>query len=254
MHAVSPVTEQTPPQSAAQKPGTKEIMDKARQIYYVLQDRGLLALQCNVQPDWKKVLDSTEGHSVAADNAMLILLIPVSYSAVVDERGGLKLAPVVATGGAVDPSVAKIVESAQKMLEGFLQTWVAMELSTPFPPSDDANLIFSEQQDGYHFTEKSGEQNVEFILTRDYVLTTTKVAAPGVVVVMHPKFTKTDKGLLMTGSDSDLNNGAQKIGLQIQYQTLEGFQLPEKVFYQASFQDANLAMEMTFTKYRLTKR
>jgi hypothetical protein len=96
--------------------------------------------------------------------------------------------------------------------------------------------------------------NIEVLLTKDYVLTTMKSTAPGVVILQKPQYTKTDKGLLMTGLDDDINNGSQKVNIQIQYQTVEGFQLPGKVAYQVTFSGQTVPLDMTFTKYQLTKR
>jgi hypothetical protein len=147
-----------------------------------------------------------------------------------------------------------MIDGAQKMLLGFFQTWTSMVFAVPFPESDDANLTLSDQPDGYHLTEKSGEQNIEMILGRDYALTTLKVTAPGAIIVTHPRFTKTDKGFLMAGAASDINNGAQKLGIQVEYQTVEGFQFPQKVSYLATLQDTTVTVEMGFAKFQITKR
>ena len=58
----------------------------------------------------------------------------------------------------------------------------------------------------------------------------------------------------MTSMDDDINNGSEKVNVQIQYQTLEGFQLPSKVIYAATFSGQMVPLEFTFTKYQLTKR
>jgi hypothetical protein len=96
--------------------------------------------------------------------------------------------------------------------------------------------------------------NFEVLLTKDFLLTTMKSAAPGVVILQKPRYTKTDKGLLMTAMDDDINNGSQKVNIQIQYQTVEGFQLPGKVTYQVTVSGQTIPMEFSITKYQLTKR
>jgi hypothetical protein len=111
-----------------------------------------------------------------------------------------------------------------------------------------------EQPDGYKLTEVAGEQHIEISLTKDYIFTLMHVTAPGVVISIYPKFTKSDKGLmLMTGFDDDINNGSQKVSVQIQYQTIEGFQLPSKVSYVVTFSGQTVPMSFEFTKYQLGK-
>jgi len=252
--AVKPVAGQSPAPAATQKLDKKEILDKARQAYYVLQNLGVKTFQCTVQPDWKKMLDSVGKKSTEAGDPLLTQLAAVSFTAVVDEQGNATLTPTIPIGGAADPGVTQIIDGAQKMLMGFFQTWASLAFGNPYPSSNDANLTFSDQADGYHFTEKSGEQNIEMVLGRDYALITLKVTAPGVIIVTHPRFTKTDKGFLMAGAASDINNGAQKVDIQVEYQTVEGFQFPQKVSYLASLQDMTVAVEMNFAKFQITKR
>jgi type II secretory pathway pseudopilin PulG len=63
-----------------------------------------------------------------------------------------------------------------------------------------------------------------------------------------------DRGLLlMTGFD-DINSGSQKVSVQIQYQTIEGFQLPSKVSYVVTSSGQTVPMDMYFAKYQLGKR
>ncbi len=89
----------------------------------------------------------------------------------------------------------------------------------------------------------------------DSLLTTLKVTTPSTIVVMNPKYVKTDKGLLLSSVNSDINNGTQKVNFDVQYQTVEGFQLPEKVGYQVALPSSQtVSVEMLFSKYQITKK
>ncbi len=245
---------QNPAQSAAAQPEKKAVLEKARQTYYILENQGVKSFQCIVQPDWKKFMDFMAQKPTPAHDPHLALLGPVQYSVVVDDQGNAKVTPFLATGGTPDSSLDQIVGGAQQMIAGFFQSWDSMVLSSLFAPSEDDNYTLSERPDGYHLAEKAGEQNIDLLLTKDSLLTTMKVTAPGVIILIQPKYTKIEKGLLMTGLDDDINNGSQKVNLQIQYQTVEGFQMPEKVNYQAVFTNQKVEIEMNFTKYQITKR
>ncbi len=129
-----------------------------------------------------------------------------------------------------------------------------MVLSSLFSPSEEDSYTLSNQPDGYKLTEIVGEQHIEISLTRDFMFTTMHVTAPGVVISINPKFTKIDKDLfLMTGFDDDINNGSQKVNVQIQYQMIEGFELPSKVSYAVTFSGQTVPMDLYFTKYQLGK-
>jgi hypothetical protein len=251
---VLPAAGQTPAQSAAKPPDKKTILEKALHSYYVLENQGLKSFQCTVQPDWKKFMDTMAQKPATGEDPRLALLIPVEYSVAINNQEDPKITPILTTGGTLDPSVQGIVDGAQRTLLGFFQSWDSMVLSSLFSPSEEASYALLEQPDGYKLTQISGEMNIEILLTKDLVFTTMKSTAPGVVILVKPHFTKTDKGLLMTSMDDDINNGSQKVNVQIQYQTVDGFQLPGKVSYVATFSGQTVPLEFTFTKYQLAKR
>lgn len=252
--AVTPVAGQSPTQSAAKPVDKKALLEKALHTYYILENQGLKSFQCTVQPDWKKFMDTMAQKPATGEDPRVALIMPVQYSVTIDNQGDPQITPFLTTGGTVDPSAQGIVAGAQKTLLGFFQSWDSMVLSSLFSSSEEPSYTLLEQPDGYKLNEISGELNIEILLTKDLLFTTMKSTAPGVVILIKPQFTKTDKGLLMTGMDDDINNGSQKVIVQIQYQTVEGFQLPGKVVYQVTFSGQTVALDFTFAKYQLTKR
>jgi len=253
--AITPAAGQTPAQSAAKPLDKKTVLQKALQTYYVLENQGLKSFQCVVQPDWKKFMDTEEPKPANGEDPRLAMLSPVQYSVAADNQGDPKITAVRPTGGTTDSSVDQIVADAQRAVLGFFESWDSMVLTSLFSPSTDDGYTLSEQPDGYKLTTVAGEQHIEISLTKDFVFTLMHITAPGVVISINPKFTKTDKGLLlMTGYDDDINNGSQKVNVQIQYQTIEGFQLPSKVSYVVTFSGHTVPMDLHFTNYQLPKR
>lgn len=251
--AISPAAGQTPAQPAAKAPDKKTILQKTRQTYYVLEDQGLKSFHCIVQPDWKKFMDS-QAENPGTPDPRLPMLSPVQYSVAVDNQGDPQIAPIRPAGGTPDSSVDGMVAGAQRAILGFFQSWDSMVLSSLFSPSEEDSYTLSDLPAGYKLSEIAGEQHIEISVTKDYLFTLMHVTAPGVVISIIPKFTKTDKGLLlMTAFDDDINNGSQKVSVQIQYQTIEGFQLPSKVSYVVSFSGQTVPMDLYFTKYQLGK-
>jgi hypothetical protein len=244
----------TSAQSESTPPDKTQLLSKARQIYYVLQNQGVKSFQCTIQPDWAKFAKFMTQNGTSVDQAKIALITPVAFTAVVDEQGNATATPFLTTGGSVDPTVDQMVGGAKQVIEGFFKSWGSVVFTGIFAPSDDQNLTMSPQPDGIHFSQKTGEANVDLVLNRDSLLTTMKVTTTSTIIVMNPKYSKTDKGLLMASLNSDINNGTQKVNFEVQYQTVEGFQLPGKVSYQVTFPTQAVSIEMTFSDYQITKK
>jgi hypothetical protein len=238
----------------ASPPDKAQLLSKARQIYYVLQNQGVKSFQCTIQPDWAKFAKFMTQNGTAVDEAKIALITPVAFTTVVDEQGNATATPFLATGGSVDPTVSQMVGGAKQVIEGFFKSWGSVVFTGIFAPSDDQNLTMLAQPDGIHFSQKTGEANVDLVLNRDSLLTSMKVTSTSAIIVMNPKYSKTDKGLLMTSLNSDINNGTQKVNFEVQYQTVEGFQLPSKVSYQVTFPTQAVSIEMSFSNYQIVKK
>ena len=241
-------------QSETKSPDKAQLLLKARQIYYVLQNQGLKSFQCTVQPDWAKFAKAMTQSGASVDDAKIALVTPVAFTATVDNEGTATATPFLASGGTIDPSVNQMVGGAKQVIEGFFKSWGSIVVTGIFAPSDDTNLTLSNQPDGYHFSQKMDQTNVDIVLNGDSLLITLKVATPSTIVVMNPKYAKTDKGLLLSSVNSDINNGTQKVNFDVQYQTVEGFQLPAKVGYQVVLPTQTVSVEMLFSKYQITKK
>jgi hypothetical protein len=237
----------TTPASTNKGPVNEELIRKANESYYYLQSQGLKAFQCKIQLSWKQS---------AGDPSNLEQLNQIRFSVVVDDQGAANVTPFLASGAPIDHSQNEMVSGAQQTVEGFFQSWDNFVFLGIFNASDEEALSSpSEQPDGFHFTGRSGDANMELVLTKDALLTTMKIATPSTIIVMQPKFTKTERGLLlMTSMDADINNGTQALKMQIQYQQVEGFQLPAKADFRVTLPTQVVSLEMSFTDYQLTKR
>ncbi len=251
---VIPAAYKTSAQSETAPPDKAQLLSKARQIYYVLQNQGVKSFQCTIQPDWAKFAKFMTQNRTTVDQTKIALITPVAFTAVVDEQGNATATPFLASGASVDPTVNQMVGGAKQVIEGFFKSWGSVVFTGIFAPSDDQNLTMLAQPDGIHFSQKSGDANVDIVLNRDSLLTSMKVTTDSTIIVMNPKYSKMDKGLLMTSLNSDINNGTQKVNFDVQYQTVEGFQLPGKVVYQVTFPTQAVSIEMAFSNYQIAKK
>ncbi len=240
-------------QSGATEAEKAALLPKADKSYYYLQSQGLKAFRCTVQMNVKQ----SDG-----DQSKFAQLNKIQFSVVVDDQGSATVTPLLAGGRPIAHNLDETISDGQQLVEAFFQMWDSFVFTGMFTGSDDEKKMMPwEQPDGFHYSGSFGDGSREFVLTKDSLLTTMRTTSEGTTVVMQPKFTKTDGGLwLMTGIDTDKTveaspiNEEEKLSLQIQYQPLEGFQLPAKVEYQTALSTDLVTIDMNFTGYHLTKR
>lgn len=221
------------------------ILRKAEVAYYILQSQGVKAFQCNIQPNWAQIV---------TDPAKLAVVRHVQYATVIDPQGAIQATPFIANGLAIDPSVQDLAADLQQTVVGFFQTWNSLVLSPVFSPTDDAQLVYSSQADGYHFAQKTTDANVDIVMTKDGVITEMKVTTPSSVIAMQPMYIPTENGLLLSSINSDIDHGKQKVNFQIQYQTVDGFEVPEIVAYQVTLPSQVVSIDMGFSGYQIVKQ
>lgn len=220
------------------------ILRKAESAYYILQTQGLKSFQCDITPDWPALI---------TDPAQLALVGKIQYSAVIDDQGAAQVTPFLPSGAPIDASQNQMVSGMQQTISGFFQTWNSLMLSPVFSATTDDQLVYSVQPDGYHFAQKNTDTNVDIVMTADGVMTTMKVVTADSVIVMYPKYTKTDAGLVLTSMNSDINHSTQKVNFQIDYQIVEGFALPQKVSYQVVLPTQTIAVDVSLADYKIVK-
>jgi hypothetical protein len=241
-----PVSKPAPTRSPAPPSAMKAgILHKAETGYDVLQSQGLKSFQCTIQPNWSQLV---------TDPDQLAAIRNVEFTAVIDAQGGVQVNPFLPDGSAIDPSLSQIVGGLQQTVTGFFQTWNSMVLTPMFSADSDMQLVYSSQADGYHFSQKSSATSVEIVLTKDALMTSMKVTTQSSVIAMQPAYIVTDKGLLLTSMNSVIDNGKQKVNFQIQYQAVEGFDMPAMVAYQVTLPDQVVAMDMSFSGYQIAKQ
>jgi hypothetical protein len=230
-----------------------QVIKNARDSYYTLKSQGLKTFKCDAQPDWQKILEKIDMHPVSATDPRLKKLAGLHYAVAVDEQGQATVTPYMVNGGPIDPSMDQMVSGMQQMLSGFYQTWTAMVITNPFPETYDGLKL---RQEGDNFRVLVNDPTgTEILLDKNYTVTEMKMKLNDSTVLMFPKFDKTAKGFLLTSIDSDINNGQQKVTLTIQYQEMQGLQMPNLVQYKVTLpNDRIITADVAFSKYQITKQ
>ncbi|HXA83947.1 MAG TPA: hypothetical protein VNZ47_02655 [Candidatus Dormibacteraeota bacterium] len=231
----------------------KQVISNARGSYYSLQTQGLKTFQCDAEPNWQKFLEVVNQKPVPANDPKLKQLKDLRFSVAINERGESTITPFMANGGKIDPTLNEMVDGFKQMLSGFYQTWTALVLTNPFPEAY-AGLTLKQEGDNVRLLGKDGGSDVEILLSKNYAITEMRVASPGSKIIMFPKFAKTEKGLLLTDVDSDINDGQQKVQLGITYQNVEGLKLPDHASLKVTLPEQVVAVDISFSKYQVTKQ
>jgi len=231
----------------------KEVITNARGSYYALQAQGLKTFECNAEPNWQKFLEVVSKKPIPADDAKLKRFKDLRFSVAINERGESTITPYMASGGNIDPSLNEMIDGFKQMLSGFYQTWTALVLTNPFPEAY-GDMTLKQEGDNIRLLGKDGGSDVEILLNKDYAIIEMRVMSTGSKIIMFPKFAKTEKGLLLTGVDSDINDGQQKVQLGITYQNVQGLNLPDHASFKVTLPEQVVAVEVTFSKYRVVKQ
>jgi len=233
----------------------KAVIRLARDAYYSLVNRGLAKFQVTVAPDWKKyVAEVTAAQSGPTPDAQKVAQMEeIQFLAAVNEEGEIRVKPFRSGGGDIDPSLAQVTDGMKQMIQGFYTTWLPLVFSNPFP-DPDVSYTLKRESEKYHVLTKDGETSSDIVLDKNYLATEMAVDMPKMKVKIVPSYEKTDKGLLLTGIDSDINSGQIKVYVSIDYKEVQGFKLPSHVSYKVPFANKpgqTITVEAWFLHYQL---
>jgi len=234
----------------ATAPDKKEIISKARESYYVLQQAGLKTFHCNAEPNWQKFFsDNFKGQ---ADEQKIKAISEIQFSVAFDEHGAAELRPFRTSGQEIDKQFDQLTDGIKQMLSGFFQMWSPIVFTNPLE-GDSEQASVEQHGEGYRVFTKTADAQVEIELDKNYAITSMSVSTSFMNVAMIPSFQKSAKGLLMTGLQADINKGQQQIALDIDYQDVHGFSLPAKAAFRVTLGKQPVTLEVGFTKYETTQ-
>ncbi len=235
----------------------RAIVNQARQAYYSLKDRGLIEFQANVSPNWRLVLKDQIATNPASAETALKLLNGIHFTVSLGPDGVVKVthqADVAPTNVKVAEGFNQIFTGMEQAMSGFFDTWKPFMLSSPFPDADsDYQLEGLDSQ--YLLSYKDGTADVATTMSKNLVISEIKVDSPAFKSVLQPQFIKSPQGLLFTGYDATYRepSGGEGVQLKVQidYQQVNGLQLPRKLNLAGSYQGTPFAMELMFSDYQV---
>jgi len=228
------------------------VIRQARAAYYSLNGEGLQQFQCNMTPNWEALLaDLRKTDSAAVDRAVQKLK-ELRFSAVVPLQGTAKVThnEISADNKQMADGLAQIYDGMDQMIVGFFQTWSVFVI-TPGLPEAGSTFQLEEIPSGYRISYKDGSADVVTLMNKDFSITSTMVRSKEFDSTLQPLFKQTAKGLLLSGYQA-IYIGASatdktELQVKVEYQQVDGLQLPKTLDAQGSFGGNPFKVEVAFT-------
>jgi len=230
----------------------KDVINQARNAYYSLRTQGLSEFQCDMTPNWDALLaDAKKANPQAADSA-ISMLRQLQFTVSVGSTGSAKVThnTVAAGNDQMAAGLKQIYSGMEQMTTGFFDTWSPFMIGSPFPKAE-GDYELTDHGDVWNLSYQDGTTQVLTTMTKSLVIRETKVTSPQFTSSIRPQFKSSSQGLLLAGYDADYlgKSPSETTHLQvgISYQTVNGFQLPEKLNLSGSYGDTPFQVEVTFS-------
>lgn len=233
-----------------------QVIEQARKSYYNLHDAGLKGFRCDVRVDWDAALRAMKTDEAAREQ-LLPLLRQMHFEVAMGPGG----APEISRrfdGTPPDEQAMQRLRAAtgrfEQMLGEFFQEWSMFAFGPPLP-STTQNYRLEQAGDDLHITVRSDPVVFE-TLNKDYAIEEVAFAEQHSTATMRPQFKRGEKGYIPTVLDSNIAAaGADEIKnhVEIAYQNMEGFSLPQTVSVQSTQPAGDVRVQFSFENYQITK-
>lgn len=219
-------------QSAVSSP--EAALSKVRSRYYTPVDAGLESFHCEVRFDWKDFMQKATNQQIPDDDERLKYLRTIGLS--VDDSlhgtGSLSWHAPTPPPDHSEASIAKIKGGMQQIWSGFFQSWnsfVSGDLT-----SIDPKATVERNPQGFHVTAREEDGSAEEQYDGDLLLKTVRVSTSTLESTIHPTFTASPQGLLVTDILSSYKQPPSaptptEVDMRIRYAPVGSFQLPSEL-------------------------
>jgi hypothetical protein len=246
----------TPAQSA----GTKEIIRRANLSYDDFTKDGLIEFQCEVLPDWDSVYKSLKADGKMTVHDEILPFLRQTHFKVSVGHGGASTVSHESDAAPPNEQFAERIRMStsgvDQLITGFFLVWGNFAFD-PILPDAESQYELADLGDHYRLTFKQGNADVVILMGLDYAISQTTISTPQLNAVFHPQFYRTKKGYLLSGIEGLYTapaNTQRPFAMHIDYQEVEGFNLPSKVDSSTPFGGKMVHVQLAFTAYRIKKR
>lgn len=238
----------------------RETIRKARDSYYSLKRFGFAGFTSNIEPNWEAVLAEDIKKNPAGAQAGLKLLSGLHFAMTLAQDGQVTVthrADLAPTNDQVAAGFNQIYSGMDQALSGFFATWNLFMLNSPFPAVESEYQL---QDAGGEFliTYKEDGASVSTTMAKDLRITAIKVVSSEFSSVIRPRFGNTDKGFVLKGYAGDYvpvkGPGKVTLDAEVEYQEVNGLQVPRKLHLVSSLDGAPNLMELSFLQSEVKVR
>ncbi|HUQ30665.1 MAG TPA: hypothetical protein VM095_01040 [Pyrinomonadaceae bacterium] len=237
-----------------------ETIRQARRAYYSLSRLGLVGFESKIQPNWQLALKAQLAANPSGAQEGLKILNGLHFSMLLDQQGNVKVnhsSDSPAPNEQVATGFNQIYQGIEQVVTGFYMTWNLFMLQTPFP-EDSAGYQLQDLGNHYLLSYKDKADEVFMTMTKELVITELKVSSPQFKGLINPHFIKTPKGYVLTGYEGNFEPatgpGKTQLSVKLDYQEVNGLQLPHKLFIDSSYDGEATQVELLFSDYKIKTR
>jgi hypothetical protein len=231
------------PGPAATAAGLKDtLLAKATTLYDSAAKSGLRSFDCQVLPDWKKMMSSArKGVAVADDDPKLVLVgqVKIALHARINGSSAIDWQVPAHPEKPLDAHAIELLNQVHQGLEstllGALKLWIPLvngSVAASFG-EDDASL--SQSADGYTLRSKDKGRSVTEEFDRDLVLKHFIAIDSGSAADIEPAYHSTPHGLLLKSFVAHVQTAgaspesAQVMNVAIEYQDVSAILIPGRI-------------------------
>lgn len=229
-----------------------KVLLAARERYYNLRKLGLSEVKAAIQPNWDMLL---EGASVSPSARTILSNLHFWIS--IDSSDQLRVSHDAKSIPANQvEAVEKIFKGMNTSVTGFLSTWSIFLLTSPFPVPGSEYKV-EQRPDGFRFSQRQDQLDVAIDTDKEFAITEIKVIAVDGASSLKPVLEKTPSGLMLKGytASSVRSDGSSTTVLAaLEYQTVNGLRLLQKVNLDTVFKGEAAKFEWAFADYQVKMR
>ncbi|TAM38435.1 hypothetical protein EPN54_04205 [bacterium] len=236
----------------------QSLISKVNAAYYNLKREGLSELACEVN---SSIFDQTKAalktqYPLTDEQTKILDSMKFYFSIDQEDRFVFDHTQYIPTGNAqFDKDLQLAVGSTENMLRGFYQTWRAYVIDLKFMKGD---VISSTDKlpDGYNISYKGVESQVvkKMSIDSNFCISQETLSYKGDIInKMTPYFTSLSRGLLLKGYDKDMQSGSMRFNVTIEYQEVEGLQVPKQAVIQYTHSGVTQNVELGFSNFKIIK-
>jgi hypothetical protein len=247
-------------ESAAQAVANKQaILSQARGAYYNLRNEGLSTFECNLTPNWDLLLQDLRKQDAESAESAVKTLNQLHFSAVfgADDSVKLKHNELAGQNERMTNALQQIYQGMEQMASGFFDTWKLFMVNHPFPEVGDEYQLDLVGPD-YRLAYRQGSADVVTTMGRDFTIGNVKISTPEFDSSLQPRFTKTPKGFVLNSYNASYQSQkpeeTTKLSVAMEYQQVEGMQMPQKLSLTGTYGGAAFAVDLGFSDCRVTKK